>query len=138
MTDAVTVAAITVRADRLVLKVQLAPDASRNTSPALAAALTAAVPTLPLHACVNQRGSTFGAVLADTSLPHVLEHLIIDAQTRAAAARGARDVSFVGTTVWTDEAAGLARVEVSYVDDVEALAAVSRATQTLNAICAAN
>lgn len=131
----VSVSAITVRTDRLVLAVEVAPDAPRYATPALAAALVRAVPTLPLHACVNERGSTFGAVLAETSLPHVLEHLIIDAQTRAArdAATPAAGATFVGFTTWTDEPAGRARIEVSYQDDLAALAAVRQALATLNA-----
>lgn len=74
-----------------------------------------------------------------TSLPHLLEHLVIDFQTRAAVRRGdgaeagsaaayadagsALDAVFVGTTEWTDEAAGRARIEVSFLDDLVALRA---------------
>lgn len=127
--DAVRVTDIRVRPDRLVLTVQCAPGV-RATTPALAKALVAAAPTLPAHACVNECGPTFGAVLGRTSVPHVLEHLIIDAQARAVG----EGATFVGTTTWLDEAAGTARVEVSYTDDLMALAAVKRALSLLNGL----
>ena len=127
----VSVSTILVRRDRLVLTVALAADAPRETTSEMAAALVAAVPTLPAHACVNENGPTFGAVLASTSLPHVLEHLIIDAQVRASAPAMP---TFVGTTTWLDRNAGVARVEVSYTDDLVALAAVKQALSTLNAV----
>ena len=126
--EPIRVTDIRVRPDRLVI-IAACADGVRRTTPALANALTAAIPTLPAHACVNDRGPTFGAVLADTSVPHVLEHLVIDAQARASA----DGATFVGTTVWTDETAGTARIEVSYADDLVALGAVKQALATLNA-----
>ena len=131
----VTVTDIAVRADRLVLAVVLTTATPRETTPELAKALVRAVPSLPAHACVNGHGATFGAVLDDTSIPHVLEHLIIDAQVRAAARSGeAGRGAFVGTTCWVDRQAGRARVEVSYADDLVALAAVKQALATLNGV----
>ena len=129
----------TVRADRVVCDVALAPGATRRTTPELAARVRAAHPHVPRHACVNDEGDTFAAVMDHTSLPHLLEHLVIDFQTRAAVRRGdgaeagsaaayadagsALDAVFVGTTEWTDEAAGRARIEVSFLDDLVALRA---------------
>ena len=130
----VSVSNIVVRRDRLVLTVELAEGAPCETNPELAKALVSAVPSLPAHACVNDCGTTFGAVLASTSLPHVLEHLIIDAQVRASAPAAP---TFVGTTTWLDRDAGLARVEVSYTDDLVALAAVKQALATLNSLLSA-
>ena len=78
----------TVRADRVVCDVALAPGAPRRTTPELAARVRAAHPHVPRHACVNDEGDTFAAVMDHTSLPHLLEHLVIDFQTRAAVRRG--------------------------------------------------
>ena len=121
---------LTVRADRVVCDVVLAPGVPRRTTPELAARVRAAHPHVPRHACVNDEGDTFAAVMDHTSLPHLLEHLVIDFQTRAAVRRGdgadagaALDAVFVGTTEWTDEAAGRARIEVSFLDDLVALRA---------------
>lgn len=133
---------IAVRADRLSLLVRIAPEHARYTTPAIAQRLTAARPTLPHHTCINDRGSTFGCVMTRTSVPHALEHAIIDEQVRLSA-EAARDATvtdpsvasdaapFVGTTEWLDEAAGLARVEVSFHDDLLALRALRTATALL-------
>lgn len=123
---------MTVRADRLVCDIVVRPDIPRSTNSALAARVLVAYPHLPLHACVNDEGDVFGAVLDHTSLPHLLEHLVIDEQTRAASA-SARDVVYVGTTEWTDEFAGRARIEVSFTDDLVALRAFRHALDFLNA-----
>lgn len=120
---------LTVRADRLVCDVALAPAAPRRTSPQLVERVCAARPNVPRHACVNDEGDTFAAVMTDTPLPHLLEHLVIDLQTQAAADR---DAVFVGTTEWTDERAGRARIEVSFVDDLVALRAFRDAIALLN------
>lgn len=130
---AVAVSDISVRTDRLVLTVRLREDAPRETTPELAAALVRAVPSLTAHACVNEVGPTFAAVISHTSIPHALEHLIIDAQVRASAPAAP---TFVGTTVWISRASGTARVEVSYTDDLVALAAVKEALALLNGLLA--
>ena len=117
-------------AGRLTLLVRVAATAPRSTDAELAQRLLAARPTLAHHTCVNDRGFTFAAVIADTSLPHVLEHVIIDEQVREAATL--TDVTFVGTTEWVDEAAGLARVEVNFADDLVALRAVRNALMFIN------
>ena len=118
------------RAGRLALRVRVAPDMPRNTDARLARALLADRPHLALHTCVNERGSVFGSVIEHTSLPHVLEHLIIDEQVHDN--RSLADSTFVGTTEWLDEAAGLARVEVNFTDDLVALQAMRSALSYLN------
>ena len=126
---------LTVRPDRVVCDVVVAPGAPRCSSLLLADHIRAAFPDVPSHACVNDDGDTFGAVLERTSLPHVLEHLVISLQARAeaASAPGAGDgVVFVGTTEWTDEFAGRARVEVSFTDDLVALRAFRDAAHFLH------
>lgn len=121
---------LTVRADRVVCDVALAPGAPRRSTPALAARLRENFPHLPSHACVNDEGGTFAAVMDHTSLPHVLEHLVIDLQTRDASSDG--DTVFVGTTEWTDARSGHARIEVSFTDDMVALRCFRDATDFLN------
>lgn len=121
---------LTVRAGRLVCDVALAPGAPRFTTPQLMERVCAAHPHVPRHACVNDEGDIFAAVMDATSLPHLLEHLVIDLQTQAASDR---DAVFVGTTEWTDEHAGRARIEVSFSDDLVALRAFRDAIAFLNA-----
>ena len=50
----------------------------------------------------------------------------------SAAAALPDDFAFVGTSEWTDEAQGRARVEVNFTDDLVALRAFREATQFLN------
>ena len=127
--DPIQVRTITVRTGRLVCDIAIPDERFRRTTPRLAAFVTQGYPDLPHHACVNAEGTTFGTVIERTSTPHLLEHLAISGQTRAAV-----DAThpFVGTTEWTDEAAGEARVEISFRDDLEALRAFNEATQFLN------
>ena len=120
---------ITVRTGRLVCDVEVPDERFRYTTPRLAAFVMDRYPELPRHACVNDAGKTFGAVMERTSTPHLLEHLAITEQTRAASDA---DSVFTGTTEWMDEKAGKARVEVSFRDDLEALRAFNEATQFLN------
>ncbi len=126
---ALRVLGVTVLTGRLVCEVQVPDERFRLTTPALAAWAAAAFPDLPNHSCVNGEGRTFGAVMARTSLPHMLEHLCIDLQV-AAADDGAQ--SFTGTTEWTDRAAGTARIQLSFCDDLMVLRAFNEAVRFLN------
>lgn len=152
---ALFIASLTVRADSIVCEAALAPGAPRSTTPELTARVRAAFPDVPSHACVNGEGDTFAAVMERTSLPHLLEHLVISLQVRAAAeaerrpsaaeasaaparsaasdGAAAHGVVFVGTTEWVDEPAGRARIEVSFADDLVALRAFRDAVDFLNA-----
>ena len=128
-TDPIRICAITVRTGRLVCDVQVPEERFRFTTPRLAAFVGQRYPDLPHHACVNDQGTTFGAVMERTSTPHLLEHLAISLQTRTAADT---IVPFTGTTEWLDVEAGCARVELSFRDDLEALRAFNEATRFLN------
>lgn len=174
----ISVEKVTVLTGRLSVLVRVAPGVPYASTPQLAARLCKRFPTLPSHACVNDVGETFGCVMKGTSLPHVLEHLVIDLQARAhaqggeqpafagnnaaasaslaapvvsspAPAAGSRAAAsaepaartapaasaaptFVGTTEWLDEPAGLAHVQVSFADDLIALRALRDAADILN------
>ena len=127
--DPIQVRLITVKTGRLACDIAIPDQRHRHTTPRLAAFAQGHYPDLPEHACVNARGRTFGDVMEHTSTAHLLEHVAISLQTRAS--RDA-DAVFAGTTEWLDEAAGLARVEISFIDDLEALRAFNEATRFLN------
>ena len=133
-TPALRIERMTVRADRIVCEAELSPQAPRTTTPALAARIRAAFPGIEGHACINGEGDIFGAVIDHTSLPHVLEHLVVHLQASAAAAErpGTDDAVFVGTTEFTDAARRRARIEVSFADDLVALSAFRQAAAFLN------
>lgn len=105
----------------------------RTTTPELAARICARFPNLVHHACVNDEGPTFGAVIDHTPLPHLLEHLVIDLQVVAEKSGTlSQSFTYVGTTQWLDEQRGLARVEVNFTDDLVALRSFK------DALCAIN
>lgn len=129
--DAVSIDKMTVGAGRLVCEVHLAPGVPRDTWPDLIRALLSGFPHLPQHACVNENGRLFGDAMDRTPLPHLLEHLAIDLQTRRC---GRDDVMFVGTTDWIDEQEGTARIQMSFTDDLMALRSFQDAVKALNGL----
>ena len=135
--QAIRITRIIVRRDRVVCYVELDPDAPRTTSPEIARRLIERAPTLPQHDCINDRGPTFGDVIECTSLPHVLEHLAIDFQTREAAespdAR-MRARLFRGTTEWVNVQEGRAKIELEYADDLMVLRSLAKSLDLLNTI----
>lgn len=111
----------------LLVRVPEGADASLGTCGA--DRLLAARPSLAFHTCLNAEGAPFAEVLARTSLPHALEHLVIDLQ--AANPACAADATFVGTTEWLSRRDGLARVTVNFIDDLIALGALKDALALL-------
>lgn len=120
---------LTVQPGRIVSEV-IVDSSRRYTTPQLADTLLEEYPTLASHACVNDAGDTFGCVIEHTSVPHLLEHLVIDLQARSG---GRQNDTFVGTTEWIDEAAGRATVQVSFTDDLVALRAFRDASEKIAA-----
>lgn len=127
---AVSVELVRILRGRLSLLVRMAPYAPHDVSPALLAAALRRWPSLPFHACANEVGPVFGDVMASTSVPHLLEHLIIDEQARDLATPS--DLILAGTTEWVDKEGGLARVEVNFADDLAALRALREALAFVN------
>lgn len=140
--DFLSVERIAVKRDRLVCDVRVAPGAPRQVAPALAEAVRRRFPHVESHACVNEAGDTFGAVLDHASLPHLLEHLAIQLQAEAwenaaraeapTAPEAQRADAFVGVTEWVDREEGRARIQLSYRDDLAALKALRDAVAFVN------
>ena len=133
--QAIRVQRIVVRKGRIVCYVVLSPHAPRTTTPEMAKRLTKLAPTLPEHDCINDCGPTFGDVMAHTSIPHVLEHLVIDLQTKhAAQSQDSRMCSriFRGTTEWVNVSEGRAKIELDYADDLVVLKALTDSVDILN------
>lgn len=176
--NALAIERITVQPDRLELLVRVTSKDYVYTTPALIDQVVRVYPLVLHHSCRNNKGPTFAAVANHTSLPHLLEHIIVDIQTCAAEvtlstpaqqavfnsevpvskscewaaaqnqaapqaelykSAGAETRShpktpvFVGTTQWDTEDRLLAHVHVSFIDDIQALAAVKEAVTFLNA-----
>lgn len=129
--DALTVENLHITRGKLVATVRVRPGA-RRTSARLAVRVTADHPSLPQHSCVNSAGPVFDSVMANTSTPHLLEHLIIGYQVAEEPANST--ATFAGHTAWLDEAAGLATVTVNFRSDACALRAMAYACSYLNAV----
>ena len=129
----VRVCRVVVKADRMVCDVQLSPACPRVSSPLLISALLQAHPQLAEHACKNERGTTFGAVMNRTPLIHVLEHVAIDCMVQNESAKTtSSDTLFVGNSRWLDPVQGLGRVELGFRDDIAALRALKIAVEQVN------
>lgn len=122
------VQAIRVLSDRVVFDVCFPEGRFRTTDGAIAARAVALRPNLPDHACVNPKGNRFRAVMGNTSMPHLLEHCIIDFLVEEA--MDPSD-SFQGTSRWTDREAGFATIQISMKDDLAVLRAFKRAVRFL-------
>lgn len=120
---------VRVRPDRVEVEIVVAAERYAQTDSRLIAECLGHVPTLGQHACRNSVGPVFASVMRNTSTPHLLEHLIIDAQTRAAKDP---DRVFTGTTQWSAQDASVAKVAFSYEDDLVALNALNQALLFLN------
>ncbi len=129
----VRVCRVVVKADRMVCDVQLSPACPRVSSPLVISALLQAHPQLAEHACKNERGTTFGAVMNRTPLIHVLEHVAIDCMVQNESAKTtSSDTLFVGNSRWLDPVQGLGRVELGFRDDIAALRALKIAVEQVN------
>ena len=133
----ITVARIVVKRDRLVCDVRVTPGFSQEVTPRLAAAVRTRFPQIEGHACVNEVGDTFGAVMDRASLPHLLEHLVIQLQAEAWERASpsnplASPGAFVGVTEWVDREEGIARIQLGYRDDMVALAGLRDAVAFVN------
>lgn len=139
MQEKVVFERLTVLPDRIEALVRITDPRYRMTSQELIEQTLDHFPTLPYHACRNDAGTTFAAVMEHTSIPHLLEHLVIDIQTHdhARTNSAARDeVAFTGTTQWSADDPQVAIVRVSFLDDLVALGAFKEALHFINRMIA--
>jgi hypothetical protein len=125
---------LTVLPDRVEAYVRIIDQEARDTSTSLIDQVLQQYPTVPYHACRNSEGPTFGAVMERTSVPHLLEHLVIDIQAHEHARSEASDIAttFTGTTQWSADDPDVAIVRVSFLDDLIALGAFKKALHFIN------
>ena len=120
---------VAVKRGRLVCELDIPDERKRFSTPELASYVEINYPDIAAHACVNESGKKFGAVIQRTSIAHLLEHIAIDEQVRDSESG---DALFIGTTEWLDEQAGRARVQLGFHDDLSALKAFNKALRFLN------
>lgn len=78
--DGIRLDRLTVMLGRMRLEVSLAHWVSPTTNEAIAEQVIARYPTICAHSCINSSGPTFGDVIGETSVAHLLEHMIIEEQ----------------------------------------------------------
>lgn len=128
---------LTVLPDRIEARVRVIDPRYRFVTAGLIAETIKSFPTVPYHACRNEAGPTFGSVMERTSIPHLLEHLVIDMQTHqhdreTPRRQAAEQAVFTGTTQWSAEDPDVAIVRVSFLDDLIALSAFKKALHFIN------
>lgn len=136
--DAISIDQVRIARGRMIVTLRVVGD-QQMTSERLAATALEKHPTIKDHACINDRGPKFGAVIADTSIAHLLEHLTIAEQLEEISqdqqlSSLAGKTLLVGTTVPIDKAdkAKTYRIEVSFIDDLIAVRSLMRAVDFLN------
>lgn len=124
---------LTVEPTRVVAVVRVRDPLPLRTSavPGLAERLLEALPGLRRHKCDNDAGLTFVQELADTELPHALEHVAEELMALSGSPRTLR-----GETGWdfARDGHGVFRVALGYDDDLVALGALKAARELLESM----
>ncbi|MCX8007345.1 MAG: hypothetical protein N3B11_04420 [Coriobacteriia bacterium] len=122
--------AVTVCPDRVDVVVGVdATEAMRTSSiPGLAERVREILPTLEMHLCDNPSGRSFAEELADTEVPHLFEHVVMEIMALAGSPRTLR-----GQTRWDfkRDGKGVFRISVEYDDDLVCLGSIKLADQVM-------
>jgi len=123
----VRVHSVTVCPDRIDVVVRVESEAAMRTSlsPAIVDRALEALPGLASHRCLNDDGRPFAEELADTEVPHLFEHVVLELMAVAGSPR-----SLKGETAWDfrRDGRGVFRVSLEYDDDLVCLGAVKCAS----------
>lgn len=133
--EPLSVERIRVRPDRIETTIRVGSEKYAYTNKNLIDQVLKHFPTLGVHACRNSKGRLFSDVMNNTSTPHLLEHMVVDGQTRRAQSE---ERIFTGTTQWSSDDPLLASVVFSYEDDLVALEVLNQCIALLNAILLSN
>lgn len=126
---------IQVRPDRMEVTIRVRSEQFAYTNNRIIEEVLSHFPSLGMHTCRNHKGRLFADVMNHTSVPHLLEHMVVDGQTRRAQKE---DRIFTGTTQWSREDPLVALVVFSYEDDLVALEVLNQCVALLNAILLAS
>lgn len=117
---------ITVCPDRIdvVVRVEDAEEMRTSVDEHIARRALELLPGLARHRCDNGAGRSFAEELADTELPHLFEHVVLELMAQAGSPRSLR-----GETAWDfrRDGRGVFRVSVEYDDDLVCLGAIKTA-----------
>lgn len=122
--------AVTVCPDRVdvVVGVDGAQMMRTSSIPGLAERALEILPTLERHLCDNPASRPFAEEIADTEIPHLFEHVIMEIMALAGSPRTLR-----GQTRWDfrRDGRGVFRVSVEYDDDLVCLGSIKLANQVM-------
>lgn len=117
---------VTVGPDRVDVVVHMEPAEALRTSasPAAPGRALRLLPGLAQHRCHNDDGLSFGDEVADTEVPHLFEHIVLELMAEAGSPRSLR-----GETHWDfkRDGRGVFRVSLEYDDDLVCLGAIKAA-----------
>ncbi|MHB1340613.1 MAG: cyanophycin synthetase family protein [Coriobacteriia bacterium] len=118
--------AVTVCSDRVdvVVGIDEAGVMRTATAPGIADRALELLPDLERHLCHNGTGRSFAEEIADTEVPHLFEHVVMELMAQAGSPR-----SLKGETSWDfrRDGKGVFRVSVEYDDDFVCLGAIKLA-----------
>lgn len=121
---------VTVCPDRIdvVVHIQSAQVMRTSLDEAIAERALAVLPGLAGHRCFNGAGKTFSEEIADTEVPHLFEHVVLELMAEAGSPR-----SLKGETAWDfkRDGRGVFRVSLEYDDDLVCLGAIKIADQVV-------
>ncbi len=124
---------ITVCPDRVDVLVRVEAERMMRTSldEAIAGRALAVLPGLADHRCFNDAGRSFAEELADTEVPHLFEHVVLELMAEAGSPR-----SLKGETAWDfrRDGRGVFRVSLEYDDDLVCLGAIKSAGRLIRYI----
>lgn len=122
--------AVTVCPDRVdvVVGIDEAGVMRTATAPGVADRALELLPELETHLCHNDTGRSFAEEIADTEVPHLFEHVVMELMARAGSPR-----SLKGETSWDfrRDGKGVFRVSVEYDDDFVCLGAIKLANRVM-------
>jgi hypothetical protein len=124
------VQSVTVCPDRVDIVVSVDGDTPMRTSAidGMSERVIETLPGLGTHRCENGADLTFADELADTELPHLFEHVVLELMARAGSPRTLR-----GETAWDfkRDGHGIFRVSLEYDDDLVCLGAIKTADRVM-------
>lgn len=124
---------VTVCPDRVDVVIKVESDAATRTSldTAVAGRALELLPGLARHRCFNEDGRKFADELADTEVPHLFEHVVLELMAEAGSPRSLR-----GETAWDfkRDGRGVFRVSLEYDDDLVCLGAIKTAGEVVGYI----
>lgn len=124
---------VTVCPDRVEVVVHVEGAETMHTSldEAIAGRALSVLPGLADHRCFNDAGRTFAEEIADTEVPHLFEHVVLELMAEAGSPRSLR-----GETTWDfkRDGRGVFRVSLEYDDDLVCLGAIKAADRVVHYI----